>query len=58
MGGLVLIVPPGGLEESSSGAGFLRASAAVADRAALVGGTAVLPEGLRSTIAPLLVANE
>ena len=58
MGGLVLIVPPGGLEESSSGAGFLRASAAVADRAALVGGTAVLPEGLRSTIAPLLVATE
>lgn len=58
MGGLVLIVPPGGLEESSSGAGFLRASAAVADRAALVGGTAVLPEGLRSSIAPLLVATE
>ena len=58
MGGLVLIVPPDGLEDSSSGAGFLRASAAVADRAALVGGAAVLPEELRSSIAPLLIAIE
>lgn len=58
MGGIVLIVPPDGLEEASSGAGFLRASATVADRAALIGGTAVLPDELRSGIGPLLVAEE
>lgn len=55
--GMVLTIPPAGIAGSSDTAAFLREVAGAAHTAFLVGGTVPLPEDLRTTVAPFLVAS-